>query len=127
MTRLLLDTHALLWALFDPARLPRGVREHLLDPSQQVLVSVASAWEIAIKQSIGKLVLPGPLHQGVADLGFEFLPVTPAHCARFAQLPLDPGHRDPFDRMLVVQANAEGCLLVSRDRALAEYGVQLMW
>ena len=53
--------------------------------------------------------------------------MTPAHCARFAQLPLAPGHRDPFDRMLVVQANAEGCLLVSRDRALAEYGVQLMW
>ena len=62
MTRLLLDTHALLWALFDPARLPRDVRGQLLDPSRQVLVSIASAWEIAIKQSIGKLVLPGPLH-----------------------------------------------------------------
>ncbi len=125
--RLLADTHTVLWSLFDDQRLPASVRDNLNDPANEVLVSVVSAWEFAIKRSLGKLNPPGEFEEGVRDSGFQFLPLTPPHCREYEKLPYITGHRDPFDRMLVVQAQWEGCHLVSIDETLDGYGVRRLW
>ena len=125
--RLLLDTHAALWALFDPERLSRAASDALTENTSDIRVSVVSAWEIAIKQGLGKLALPAPLIEGMNGSGFTFLDVAPEHCAAYADLPFDKQHRDPFDRMLVVQARQEGCRLVSKDAKLDRYGVSRLW
>ncbi|MAG96846.1 MAG: type II toxin-antitoxin system VapC family toxin [Alphaproteobacteria bacterium] len=125
--RLLLDTHALLWALFTPVLLSTSMRHSVLDSANDIQVSIASLWEVAIKQSIGKLTLERPLQMEVVDSGFTFLDITPEHCAAYADLPLDKQHRDPFDRMLAVQARLEGCRLVSKDAKLDRYGVMRIW
>ncbi len=90
-------------------------------------MSVASAWEIAIKQGLGKLAPPAPLAEGMSDAGYVFLDITPEHCAAYADLPVDKNHRDPFDRMLVVQARLEDCHLVSKDGKLDRYGITRVW
>jgi len=118
--RLLLDTHALLWWLADDARLERSAVEAISD-AEIVAVSAASAWEIGIKQAIGKLDGPDDLSAEMATNGFIELPVTVAHALAAGALP--PLHADPFDRMLVAQARAEGFTLVTRDQRLADYGI----
>ena len=106
--RLLLDTHALLWALDDHPRLGRRARELLLEPREEMLVSIASAWEMAIKQSLGKLRLSLPVGRMIAErlgpVGVTLLPISVAHIGRLETLPFH--HRDPFDRMLAAQALA---------------------
>jgi len=125
--RLLLDTHVLLWALSDPDALAEEAREAILDPEHEVVVSAVSAWEIAIKQSLGKLRLPRSaetwLPRQVGRAGFSWLAVSHLDALRTRALPWH--HRDPFDRLLVAQALG-GCTLVSRDRRLAAYGVPLL-
>ena len=125
--RLLLDTHICLWALGDTGRLPSAIVDAITDPANDVRVSAATAWEIAIKQSLQKLELPGPaekwLPKAVKRTGFEWLDVTPADTLRVRALPWH--HRDPFDRLLVAQAQG-GLMLVSHDASLAQYDVALM-
>lgn len=124
--RLLLDTHALLWSLGSPDRLPTRVAKALRDPSNSVYVSAASAWEIAIKAALGKL--KGDVDEiigAIAEVGFDELPVTLAHARRVRKLPAH--HRDPFDRMLVAQALEEGLALVTHDGALDAYRVPIEW
>lgn len=117
--RLLLDTHVLLWALADPRRLPAGFRQEL--DAAEVFVSAASIWEIAIKNSIGKIdVDPRAVHEAVELAGFQHLHVTGLHAAAVSQLP--PVHKDPFDRLLIAQAQAEPLQLVTNDAQLAAYG-----
>ena len=124
--RLLIDTHALLWALGAPARLPIRVRDALRTPSNTVYVSAASVWEIAIKAALGKVNADiDEVADAAADVGFEGLSITIAHAQRVRRLP--DHHRDPFDRMLIAQAVEEGLTVVTRDRAFAEYPVQVMW
>ena len=125
--RLLLDTHAALWALFDPARLSTAANEAMAESANNIWVSVASAWEIAIKQGSGKLVLPAPLIEGMNGSNFSFLDITPGHCAAYDDLPFDKKHRDPFDRVLAVQARMEDCRLVSKNAKLDRYGVSRLW
>jgi PIN domain nuclease of toxin-antitoxin system len=125
--KLLLDTHALLWTLFEEWRLGDSVRQLLSDTNNDVVASVASSWEVAIKQGLGKLPYPGDLRQAINDSGFEYLAITPDHCHAYSHLPHDGKHRDPFDRMLVVQAMEENAHLLSRDPALDRYGVQRIW
>ena len=126
--RLLLDTHALLWALSDPERLAEAAREALRDGGNEVLGSAASAWEIAIKAERGRLELPAPAERYVPYLveryGFDVLPISLSHALRAGSLP--PHHRDPFDRMLVAQARLESLTLVTRDQRFAAYGVELL-
>jgi len=123
--KLLLDTHVLLWVLSAPFRLSRGAAEAIVRADNRVAVSAASAWDIAIKQSIGKLTLPGPAERwlpGVmAERGLEWLDVTPDDALGVRTLPWH--HRDPFDRLLVAQAMRGGWTLVTRDETLAAYGV----
>jgi PIN domain nuclease of toxin-antitoxin system len=122
--RFLLDTSAVLLALAEPERLTAGARAALEDPTSTAIVSAASIWEIAIKRSLGKLVAPHEILEAVRAAGFETLDMTPEHAERAGTLP--PHHRDPFDRMLVAQALVEGCTLLTRDDALATYGVPLL-
>jgi PIN domain nuclease of toxin-antitoxin system len=123
--KLLLDTHAALWFLSADERLGEQARQHLLDDSNPVLISAAVAWEIAIKRSLGKLVVPENALRALLEAGARPLPVSIEHAEEVERLPLH--HRDPFDRMLVAQARTEGAALVTRDSALQAYGVSLIW
>jgi PIN domain nuclease of toxin-antitoxin system len=126
--RLLLDTHALLWILGEPHRVPERVRNLYVDPLNDVAVSAASAWEIAIKQSLGKLELPAPaetwLPAEVERAGMSFIDVTAQDALRVRSLPWH--HRDPFDRLLVAQAMG-GYTLVTHDTRMKPYGVPVLW
>jgi PIN domain nuclease of toxin-antitoxin system len=121
--KLLLDTHAVLWWLAD-AGLTDDALDAVADPANLVYVSAASVWEAGIKARLGKLDIPEPLEVAFRDDGFEPLPVTFEHAARAAVLP--DHHRDPFDRMLVAQADLEGLTIVTRDRAFAPYDVRTL-
>ena len=126
--RLLLDTHALLWWLLDDAELPASARR-LIERAETVRVSAASIWEVAIKQRFGKLpelsLAVAELPELVRQSGFVPLPVDERHAAAVASLPLH--HRDPFDHLLIAQAQIEQLTLISRDPQLATYGVALRW
>lgn len=121
--RLLLDTHALLWWLADEG-LAEGARETIADPANLVAVSAASAWEISIKKALGKLSAPDDLENQIRAAGFEPLPVTIAHGTRAGALPRH--HDDPFDRMIIAQAQAEGLTIVTRDKQFVSYLVALL-
>jgi PIN domain nuclease of toxin-antitoxin system len=118
---LLLDTHTLLWALSDVPRLREDARAAIVDPANDVLVSAASAWEIAIKSRIGSLKAPDALEAQLEQKMFTPLEISIAHGLRAGSLPLH--HRDPFARMLVAQAQLEGLTIVTRDPDIARYGV----
>ena len=118
--RLLLDTHALLWWLSADPTLDAAAASAIAD-AETVMVSAASAWEISIKQAVGKLTGPDDLAGELVANAFTPLPVTVEHALAAGALP--PHLADPFDRMLVAQARLEGLTLVTRDRRLASYGV----
>lgn len=121
--RLLLDTNALLWWLADEG-LTVKAREAIADSANLVAVSAVSAWEISIKKALGKLAAPDDLEHQVQTGGFTPLPITIAHGVAAGQLPRH--HDDPFDRMLIAQALAEGLTIVTRDKRFDEYSVALM-
>ena len=123
--KLLLDTHAALWWLADDARVGRDAERQLSDETNRVLLSAAVIWEVAIKRSLGKLQAPADLAQTLLDAGAQPLAVTLDHAAGVEELPWH--HRDPFDRLLVAQALAEGAVIVSQDVRLGQYGVSLLW
>lgn len=126
--QLLLDTHALLWWLADSPRMKAAWRNAISDAQSRVVVSAASIWEIAIKASMGRLWLDLPENlalEGLASAcGFEDLPVRAQHAAAVARLPKH--HADPFDRVLIAQAQLEQLTLVSVDQAMAAYEVALL-
>lgn len=122
--RVLLDTQVLLWAVLDSPRLGDQARQ-VISGADQVLVSAASVWEVAIKSSVGKLDLePQQLLVAIAETGFTELPITADHAARTATLPWH--HRDPFDRLLVAQALTEPLHLMTADRQLVPYSGLVM-
>jgi PIN domain nuclease of toxin-antitoxin system len=121
---LLLDTHVFLWWRTDSARLPRSVRT-AVSRAESVLVSAASGWEVAIKISLGKLRLGDPFALMVDNSGFTALPVTLEHTERLTRLPSH--HRDPFDRMLVAQAQCERATVVTHDPQFRAYDVPILW
>lgn len=124
--RLLLDTHALLWALDRPERLPGRVQSLFGQAGITVLASAVSTWEIAIKVALGRLAVPlADLPRALSGARFKELPVTVAHTLAIRSLP--PIHRDPFDRLLIAQARHEHLTLVTRDRAIHRYPVATLW
>jgi PIN domain nuclease of toxin-antitoxin system len=126
--KLLLDTHVLLWSATDPDRLAPAARAALEDGTHEVFVSVVTAWEIAIKQSLGKLTLAAPAERWVPEVlkrtGFEVAGLGLPAALRVRGLAWH--HRDPFDRFLIAQALDEGYTIVSRDAAFDAYGVALL-
>ena len=119
---LLLDTDVLLWAAGKPERLTVSARSLLEDPTNELLFSAASFWEITIKLDLGRddfQVDPHLLRRGLLDNGYRELPVTASHVLAMRHLP--PLHRDPFDRMLLAQAQTEGAVLVTADATVARY------
>ena len=127
MTRLLLDTHLVLWWLNGDPRLPQAVVERVQAPEAEVFVSQASLWEMAIKVSIGRLQVDLPeLERQVPLQGFRWLPISNAHVLAVAELETDGDHRDPFDRLLVCQSRVEPMLLLTVDRQLGSYGATVI-
>ena len=124
MVRLLLDTHAVLWTLAEPHKLSATTRRAVEDARNEVFVSVVSGWEIAIKRALGKLHAPEDLETAIREQDFTPLLVTFHHAEEAGALP--PHHSDPFDRMLIAQARAEGLILVTRDTRIPLYGVRTM-
>jgi PIN domain nuclease of toxin-antitoxin system len=123
--RLLLDTHALLWALADKRRLSSAARAAISEPANTILVSAVSLWEIAIKSSRGQMQVRGDLYDAIERTGFMPLPIGFAETRRIAKLPHH--HGDPFDRMLIAQALEHGASLVTSDQAIEHYRVAIVW
>jgi PIN domain nuclease of toxin-antitoxin system len=120
---LLLDTHVVLWWLADDPSLSEEIKDRL-DHEPDVRVSAATIWEIAIKQTLGKIAAPADLPERVRDSGFRELPIGFSHAIAAGRLPLI--HRDPFDRMLVAQARCEDLTLVTRDPRCQQYEVAIL-
>jgi PIN domain nuclease of toxin-antitoxin system len=123
--KLLLDTHAALWWLSGDERFGETAARQLADETNQVLLSAAVVWEVAVKRSLGKLEAPEDLAPTLLGAGAQALAINLDHAAAVEHLPWH--HRDPFDRMLVAQASIEGAAIVSRDDALRPYEVTLIW
>lgn len=127
--RLLVDTHCWLWFLLSPEKLNPASQEALSGSDHSIYFSAASAWEIVIKAALGKLELPLPASQYIPDrlseLGHQRLPILQEHVLQLENLPAH--HKDPFDRILLAQAQVEELLLVTADGKLTEYGVPLLW
>lgn len=122
--RLILDTHILLWWWDDSPRLTQDLRDLIADPTHEVFVSAVSIAEIAVKRSIGRLVVRDDFAEGIERDGFAELPLRASHSGQLASLPLL--HRDPFDRMLVAQAQVEGASLVTVDSMVRQYDVRFL-
>lgn len=122
--RLLLDSHIFLWMVADRTRVSAPVLKALDDPANEVIYSAVSSWEIAIKRAKGKLHFSGSPRAVAGQIGLPILSITAEHCEQAAGLP--PLHGDPFDRLLVAQAETEGLVLVTEDAMLARYGVPLL-
>lgn len=126
---LLLDTQALLWFLLDDPRISGTARQSIVTTESSIFVSPASIWEIAIKISLGKYVLPIPFaafwEEQLQINDFVLLPVSVAHASKVIDLPFH--HRDPFDRLIIAQALVEGIPVVSSDEKFDHYSVERVW
>jgi PIN domain nuclease of toxin-antitoxin system len=125
VSKVLVDTHAVLWWLSDDAALSVAAREALADPANEPLVSAASVWEIAIKRALGKLTAPDDLPDLIDGEGFSWLPITPRHAWQVRELPAH--HRDPFDRLLIAQAMTEQLPIITADKRFDDYAVEIRW
>jgi PIN domain nuclease of toxin-antitoxin system len=127
--RLLLDSHAFLWYVLNDSQLSAAAQHLIDDPANDVFVSPASYWEIAIKVGLGKLVLHAPyddfMQKGIVGNDFEILHIEPKHTSILTTLPLH--HRDPFDRLLIAQAMVEAIPIVGKDAASDAYGIARLW
>ncbi|MEW6120911.1 MAG: type II toxin-antitoxin system VapC family toxin [Pseudomonadota bacterium] len=126
---ILLDTHTLLWWWTDDPQLPATARARIANADNRILVSAASAWEIATKHRLGKLSEAGEalvrFNELVAADGFQHLPVNYLHCLKAGTYPVE--HRDPFDRILAAQSELESASLLTRDPAFADFGTRAIW
>lgn len=122
MQRFLLDTHVLLWWLANDPQLGSRCKELVSDDRNQVFVSAATTWEISIKTALGKLTAPEDMDSIVEEEGFDKLPISLYHGQLAGKLP--PLHHDPFDRMLIAQAQAEGLILITSDHLIGQYNLR---
>ncbi|MEH2252464.1 type II toxin-antitoxin system VapC family toxin [Nostoc sp.] len=127
--RALLDIHAFIWWVTNDPQLSTNARNLIADSSNILFLSVVSAWEIVIKNKLGKLTLPEPVEQYIpsrlAINRFEILPIQMSHVLQVASLPSI--HRDPFDRILIAQSQVENLPIVTIDQQITEYLVQTIW
>jgi PIN domain nuclease of toxin-antitoxin system len=123
MQRFLLDTHVLLWWLDDSPKLGPRCKELIGDQRNEVFVSAATTWEISIKKALGKLEAPEDIDSIVEDEGFSKLPISLYHCQLAGSLPVL--HRDPFDRMLIAQAQSDGLILMTSAENIGLYKLRI--
>jgi PIN domain nuclease of toxin-antitoxin system len=127
--KLLLDTHVFIWWDSEPAKLSKKVLSLCRDPGNTLLLSVASAWEMQIKMHLGKMKLDVPLQKIISEQrknnGLHIIPVELEHVLALQSLPAH--HKDPFDRLLIAQTQAENAVLVSKDKAFTRYQIDLVW
>ena len=126
--RLLLDTHAFLWFVAGDAKVTRTARRAMEDEAAELYLSAATVWEMAIKSSLGRLTLPAPAAEyvgGRLQSGLRMLAIDWSHSAAVEALPFH--HRDPFDRLLIAQAQAEQLAIVTSDPVFRRYGVRVIW
>ena len=127
--KILVDTACWLWSLTEPERLNKRARDLLSDSRQELFLSAASSWEIAIKAALGKIELPDPPEKYIparmAAFNIMRLPVEHSHALRV--FTLASHHRDPFDRILIAQAQIEGMAILTADRAFGAYDVKIIW
>jgi len=124
MKRILLDTHALIWWMNGDQSLGEFAFECIENENNQVYVSAASVWEMSIKRQLGKLECPLDLDSVIEKMGFSKLPISVFHGEQAGQLPVH--HKDPFDRMLIAQAQAEGLQIITKDEHFPSYGISLI-
>ena len=131
--RFLLDTHSFLWTLFSPDKLSKRARTSILDPENEVFVTVVSFWEISLKYALGKIEMKGlnpeDLPAAAKEANFETIQLEPGEAASFHRLPRI-GPKDPFDRLIIWQAIQRDFFLISADREFSEYqeyGLELFW
>ncbi len=130
--RLLLDTHTFLWHANGDPQMSVTATTLLVDPANELFLSMATAWEIAIKVGLKKLALSSPylmfMTRAISGYGLTVLPISIEDCAAYQQLPFpDPRHRDPFDRMIVIHALRSGLSVVGIDAAFDQYGISRLW
>jgi PIN domain nuclease of toxin-antitoxin system len=127
--KFLLDTTVFIWSLNAPEKLNKGASAVLQDGAQEFYLSAASAWEIVIKSSLGKLTLPKApaqlIPEALTQFAFRALPITLTHSLAVGELPRH--HNDPFDRLLITQALSEGMVLMTADAAIRKYPVEIFW
>jgi PIN domain nuclease of toxin-antitoxin system len=127
--RLLIDTHTLIWAMDDPSKLSGAATTALQDPANDLLLSAATVWEMAIKIGLGKLTLSLPyrnwMEKAIADLALALLPVTVEYAEQQSKLPAY--HKDPFDRLIIAQAMIEKISVVCSDAAFDAYAITRVW
>lgn len=127
--RILLDTHAFLWWIDDAPEISSRAKRLIADPGTEVLLSLASVWEMAIKISLDKLKISSPLERFVPEQlslnGFRYLDIDFPHISRVSVLPFH--HRDPFDRLLIAQSLEEKLPILSADKTFRQYGVKTIW
>lgn len=119
----LLDTHVFIWAMEENKRLSKSIKNALIDPKNKIFISVATVWEISIKQASKKIKLSFDIEASIKQTGFEIIPIQISHALRAGKLPLY--HRDPFDRMIMAQAQVEKLTLITADPKMKKYKVKL--
>jgi len=124
MKRILLDTHALIWWFDGDKKLGSNAIEHISNPENDIYISAATVWEMSIKQQMGKLVAPDDIESKIEQAGFSALPISLFHGQQAGRLALH--HKDPFDRMLIAQAQAEGLEILTKDEHFPAYGIRLI-
>ena len=120
----IIDTHILLWALMDTSKLSQQEKEILSNPENEILVSVASIWEIAIKLSLKKLKIPDNFRLKIREIGFNILPIDFDAAWKVSELPSH--HGDPFDRLIITTALQNDLVLITHDKLFGQYGVKLL-
>ncbi len=124
MNRYLLDTHILIWWLYDLPQLHSTYRKVIENEENDIIVSTASLWEIEIKRALGKLVIDGSYYEAIKQNGFTFLPIFPTHTLALRDLPNI--HKDPFDRMLIAQTICEKLIFITDDKLIARYPITIL-
>ncbi|MEK7559016.1 MAG: type II toxin-antitoxin system VapC family toxin [Patescibacteria group bacterium] len=124
MESYLVDTHIFIWWLSEDKKLNKSTQKILKDPNSHIYVSIATLWEISIKNTAGKLPLKTTITEMVSFSGFELLSINLSHVLNLGKLPIY--HNDPFDRMLIAQAKAEGLTLLTDDRKIKKYDIKVI-
>lgn len=125
--KLLIDTHILIWFLEGSKLLSKSRRQIIIDPNNDIFVSIASLWEMAIKISLGKLTIAKPLADVIKQISIEnieILAISPEHIQQVSVLPFH--HRDPFDRMIIAQAQIENLSVITNDSNFGSYGIKIV-